>query len=119
MKQSEAMKYVRKLLNGVQRSRSAIRESLITNGEFDTKVIEQVMIDLNPWLFGPKGESFIKALAQIDDRDSVTPMEFYNFMTIIHRLDLTINATAGIMTETMYPEPNIQWMSGWEKESEI
>ena len=114
MKQSEAMEFVRKLLFGVQRSRSAARESL-SGSDVSDKLIENVLVDLNPWLYGPKGEGFIKALAQVDARGSVTGMEFYNFMTIIHRLDPTIAATAGILSETSYPEPDARWCVGFEQ----
>ena len=115
MKQTEAMKYVRSLLFGMQRSRSALRETLSGMGDYPDSLVESTLEDLNPWLYGKRGEGLLKALVQVDERGSVTGMEFYNFMTIIHLLDPLSAASAGILTDTTYPQPNIHWCAGLEE----
>ena len=108
MNQEEAMKLVRALLFGAQRTRSASREELARN--FDADIVNNVLVDLNPWLDGSRSKAFLKTLAQIDERGSVTGLEFYNLMTIIHNLEPVIAVTAGIMSDTIFPEPDISWL---------
>ena len=115
MKQADAMKYARNLLFGMQRSRSALRETLTNTGDFTKETIESVLEDLNPWLYGVKGEGLLKGLALVDARGSITGQEFFNFMVIINRLDPLIAITAGILSDTTYPEPDIRWCAGLEE----
>ena len=120
MKQTQAMDYVRKLLTGVQRARSVSTEGIENivlgmGGELSEEqqgVITDLLEDLTPWLYGAKGNALLNGLALVDNRGSVTGMEFFNFMTIIHRIEPFIAATAGILTETSFPEPETSWCLG-------
>ena len=123
MKQAQAMDYVRKLLTGVQRARSVSTEGIenIVLGmggelsETQQRVIIDLLEDLTPWLYGAKGNALLNGLALVEGRGSVTGMEFYNFMTIIHHIEPFIATTAGILTETSFPEPEAGWCLGFSQ----
>lgn len=116
MKQSEAMDYVRKLIFGLQRARSVEREALGESGEFSAEVVERVLADLTPWMNGEKGKSFLEILVKVEERGTVAGMDLYNFMTVIHLLEPTASAVAGMLSGTTFPEPDLQWVLGWEAE---
>ena len=113
--QQEAMELVRKLLFGLQRARSASKEAL-QGYESDDKIVSSVLETIDPWLYGKNGEALLKAVSMVIDRGSITGMEFYNFMTIIHRLDSTIGMCVGILTDTKFPEPTIKLITDLEGE---
>jgi len=117
MNQKQAMDYVNKLLFGLQRARSASRESLESMGgrQLSDEIINNVLEDLTPWLHGPKGNGLLNALSQVCDRGRVSGMEFYNFMTIIHHLDPTVGAMAGALSDTTFPQPSVHWCIGFEE----
>ena len=119
MKQAEAMKLVNTLIIGLQRARSVSKESLedlVIDGKVISKqVVINVLEGLTPWLHGPKGDGFLCALMVVSNRGTVTGMDMYNFMTIIHLLNPTVAAMAGILTDTTFPEPDIHWCAGLEK----
>jgi|WetSurMetagenome_2_1015567.scaffolds.fasta_scaffold687139_1 hypothetical protein len=116
MKHSKAMEYVNKLIFGLQRARTASRESLENMGEpkLSQDIIDGVLEDLTPWLHGEKGDALLNGLIKVSDRGRVTGMEFFNFMYIIHHLDPTLQAMAGTLCETTFPEPDIHWCAGLE-----
>lgn len=115
MNQTQAMEYINKLVIGFQRARSVSRENLTKGATLSEKIsdrlVESILEDLNPWLFGAKGEAFFKALLKTQEQGKVNGIDFFNFMTIIHRLDPTLQTLIGILTETDFPEPNIEVIS--------
>jgi len=107
MNQTEAMKMVRLLLLGMQRARSTSSEWMERNfPDVSPEMIQAVKGDLLPWLEDENGKALVEALAKVDARGSVTGMEFYNFMVVIHILNPAVAAMAGILSETTFPEPS-------------
>jgi hypothetical protein len=112
MNQKEAMEYMNKLFLGLQRARSVTHENMdIMGGDISQELTERVLEDLTPWLHGEKGQALLNGVEKVCDRGSVTGGEFYNFMYIIYRLDPTIQAMAGTLSETTFPEPDLKWYS--------
>lgn len=115
MNQNEAMKLVKHLIIGLQRARSVNKEQLENmedemGNKFPSNITEVVLEDLTPWLHGPKADRLILSLQQIQERGKITGMELYNFMVIIHLLNPTIGAMVGTLTDTIFPQPNINWV---------
>jgi hypothetical protein len=115
MKQQEANKLMSTLLIGLQRARSVDMENLSYNDgrKVSDELTEAIAADLTPWLHGTKGNAFLSGVIKVQDRN-VTGMEFYNFMYIIHRLEPTMQAMIGALTETNFPEPDMQWIRGFD-----
>ena len=109
MDQVKAMELVNKALTGLQRLRSMSVEELTRLG-WDKETVESVIADLIPWMLGDKGDAFLRALAIVSDCGSVTGQELYNFMAILHLLDKTLLMMLSAVSETMYPEPRIDWL---------
>ena len=111
MNQEKAIEIVNKLIFGIQRARTASREGVETMAKEKTKpeLIDGVLEDLMPWLYGPKAEAFLSGLVKVSDRGTVTGQELYNFMTVIHVLNPVIAAMAEILANYTFPKPNMQW----------
>lgn len=111
MNQEKALEIVNKLLFGIQRARTASCEGTENLAPEGTRpeVIDGVLEDLTPWLHGPKAEALLTALVRVSDRGHVTGGELFNFMTIIHVLNPTIAAMAGILSDYTFPKPNMTW----------
>jgi hypothetical protein len=60
-------------------------------------------------MHGEKGDGLLRALNLVLDRDSVTGMELYNFMTIIKMLDIPTGMIVSALADTDFPEPDIAW----------
>lgn len=110
MDQENAVKIVNELLFGLQRVRSMTVEELTICG-FEEKTVKAVISDLIPWMYGDKGDAFLKALAGVADKGVVRGMELYNFMTILHRLDKALLMMVSVVCERAFPEPEISWIS--------
>jgi len=121
MNQEKAIEIVNKLLLGLQRARSTSREGTEALARSGTRpeIIDGVLEDLTPWLHGPKAEALLNSLAQVYDRDRVTGGELYNFMTIIHVLNPTIAAMAGILTDYTFPKPSLEWFKDLGIDSQL
>lgn len=109
MNQTEAMDIVNKSLYGLQRVRSMSIEELTRMG-WEEKTVKAVIADLVPWMQGEKGDAFLKALALVSSRGSVTGQELYNFMIILHMLDRPLLMMVSAASERMYPQPNMKWL---------
>lgn len=129
MKESDALQYVRLLLNGVQKYRSNAREEFHL-GEFTTpeglQFSESLFRDNWPWIFDdrPNGRAhaFMGAMAECVDSNHITAMQFFNFMTILKRFIPEMEAFINVvMTQTgelpvEFPEPDADLITKWEPE---
>jgi hypothetical protein len=109
MNQEQAMELVNNLLFALQKMRSITIEEL-TNYGFEEKTVKSVVSDLVPWMHGEKGDAFLSGLALVQDRGSITGMELYNFMTILHLLDRNLLMMVSALSQRMYPKPEITWV---------
>lgn len=110
MNQVQAIEIVNKALFGLQRVRSMGVEELTRLG-WEEEIVRRVFADLVPWMEGERGKALLNSLATVSDRGTVKGMELYNFMTILHRLDKTLLMMLSAATETMFPSPDIKWVS--------
>lgn len=110
MKQEEMLKYCREMLFALQKVRSNEFESL---GNVNKKVLDMIMNDLVPWTGGEKGKLTINALQKVIDREHVTGMEFYNFMTIAYGFDNGMIAMWLSLTNKIeLPKPDVSLILG-------
>lgn len=115
MQHKKAIQHLSVLMLNVQKWRSVTREALspIGNGMGFT---EEVLEMHEPFIFGPK--SILPALLRILEGDSptVSPMDFFNLMTIARFLDdYTLIAMYGIDEANWPPEPDTAWIKdGWD-----
>lgn len=113
MKHSEALRLTNLLLISLIKARSITAETVEKiNGCTST----EILYTLTPWLYGDQGMALIKSLSNCVDREKVTGMEFYNFMTIIHVLDETVGVMASVIANTAFPQPDMKWAMGFDKE---
>jgi hypothetical protein len=113
MDQEKGMEIVNRLIVGLQRARSASREGVdaIAKGKsIGPEIVDGVLEDLTPWLHGSKAESLLNGLMKVQERGSVSGMELFNFMTIIHVIDPKIASMAGILADYTFPFPTTNWI---------
>jgi len=104
MNQEEMLKNCRYMLHALLKIRSNEAEQL--NG-VDEKAAKMVLNDLAPWTGGEKGKLVINSLQKVIDKNRVSGMEFYNFMTVAHKFDNGMIALWLKMTNNVdLPEPD-------------
>ena len=114
MKQSEALQHLRNMMYMCQKFKSNAAEELPD----DVQAIFPVIF---PWLSGDK--DITPALARLLDRVDrennsavLAPMDFYNMMTIASRFLPQLSIIAPLVSAESLPEPQIEWLRGWESE---
>lgn len=109
MKEQEALNIILKFMPAFQKFRSNVRETFEKAGAKpgDLPALEKYIFgELNPLIFCEK----------IADKNSITPMEFYNICTLIHRWIPEFIAVEGLWKVSI-PEPNLEIISkGWSKQ---
>lgn len=110
MNQETALNIVKSLMYGLQKFKSITVEELTRMG-WEEDTVKKVLSDLAPWSNGEKGYAFINSLSSVLDRGKVTGSELYNFMSIIHLLDRNLLHMVQGVSETIFPEPDIKWIS--------
>lgn len=107
MTHTEAMEWVRRMRIAAQRCRSTDAE----NG------IGQVLGEMvMPWLYGNR--NILKAIAMIEERGLVTPLEFLNLMRVVAQCQPSIGTAAVASGLPDFPAPATEWLRGWEPESD-
>lgn len=115
MKQETAIRHLRLFMKGIQRFRSITRENMGTG-----KVVDNILNDLYPWVFGEKCPllALTKTLDRVNEGNKLTPSDYYNYMTILHKFMPEILLAMALYSEAEdYPKdpPNIQILvEGWE-----
>lgn len=115
MKQSTAVSHLRTMMLAIQKLRSINDE----NGtiEMDDPIAASVW----PWVYDSK-KSILpilsKLLDRVDETNELSPLDYYNFMTVATHLEPLIGVVASIVgNDPHYPqEPDINWLKGWDKE---
>jgi len=113
MNQEKGMEIVNKLIEGLQHARSISREgveSIANEKSIEPEIVDGVLEDLTPWLHGPKAEALLSRLIKVSERGSVTGMELFNFMTVIHVPSPVVAAMAGALTDYTFPFPTTNWI---------
>jgi len=111
--QSHALDMLRGMLKLLLKARSSMRE-----GAIDPNVLE----DLYPWLFGDK--CVLPALSGVIDRaeqsGTLSPMDFFNQMTVLYRFMPTLVAVAPITLGSKLlpaePPDHMVYLRGWAPE---
>lgn len=105
MTHEEAMRHVARLGTAVQKVRSNMAESELSD----------VSETLTPWFYGDR--NVLRAVAIVQERGSVTPGEFYNLMWIAHRPENAplIGMLFAVNGEPDLPEPDPAWLMGWQR----
>lgn len=95
MDQSEMLEYLESMRLAFQKFRSI---------ELEQWGDEAGLSLIFPWVFGDKCP--LLAIQKVLDRGSVTKMEFYNFMFILHEFIPVVM----VASDTKFPEPDIRML---------
>jgi hypothetical protein len=121
VKQSEAVKHLKDLLFIMQKFRSNAKEAGLVSREDDP--MTAVVTELMPWLFDD-AKCPIPAIVKILDWESesgiLSPLDYYNVMTILYRFLPTLVAAAPILLgDSSFPDkmPGLhEILGGWDSE---
>lgn len=110
MEQEVMFEHCRKMLFALQKIRSNEKEYLENMGGVTPEVAKNIFELIAKWTAGSHGEATLKGLQKVIDRGYVSPMEFYNFMTIAYKFDSgIINLWLSLLNESL-PEPDTEWL---------
>ena len=115
MKHSEAAEIIRNALFCVQKVRSISEEQ--SEGDPVLKRVQRFLepkIHDDAYMLNP----LLKLVARLDDGGQITPMEFYNMMTIMDKWGASVQVSYALAMGdgSTLPEPDVQWIRGWETE---
>ena len=116
MNNAEAIEILRKVMNGIQHARSVGRESMgknpatISGKAISPEIVDAALEDITPWLYGEKGDAFLKGVIDVVERKKVTGMEFYNFMYVLQHLEPTMGQMVSALADIDLPELTYAWI---------
>jgi hypothetical protein len=110
MTQEEARQWLEELLWCAQRARSTQREAFF--GEEKDPLMEKVLADLHPWLYGPGNivEGLIDYLGRLDRGRPIYGLEFFNWMWIPQREPALQFVRMFTRKAEEFPEPDVEWI---------
>lgn len=110
MNQTEAREVLEDLLFCTQKARSDASEVL--EGVWSRETIENVLGDLEPWIFGTKSivVPLSDYLEKVEKGRTIYGLEFYNWMWIASKEE-AVNIVRLFTREARFPEPNLQWVT--------
>lgn len=113
MKHSEAVETLRRLMFVVQKTRSNQNE-FMHGYDYGVEMLEE----LQPWVHGKKSilPGLEKVINRVDGGGMIDPQEFYNFMFIVDRFAPQLNMIASILSQSVFPIPDVKWLRGWNPE---
>lgn len=76
MNEKYALDRIDEFIFCIQKSRSILTENML-KGE------KEIKADMYPWILGEKCP--LDVLVKVSDRGTITKMDYYNFMVILHR----------------------------------
>lgn len=111
MKQSKARKHLENYRFLLQKYRSNAKE------ELDPDVYKIAEVDLVKWILD---DTYcpLQKICDVLDKDYIEPLFFFNMMTILHKFSYSLVAIAPLYGIEDFPEPNMNWLRGWEKEND-
>jgi hypothetical protein len=121
MKKSEAAKYLRTMMVGVQKLRSIMDETgMIT----DKKEMEGLFMtseeagQIWKWVWGENCvlPILVKIMDHYDDTGDLAPIDFFNMMYIALRLEPLVGVATGIIGQEFPVEFDIKWAMPFEEE---
>jgi hypothetical protein len=81
---------------------------------------KELLPDMFPWIFGPKNPllALTKTLDRVGEGNDLSPSDYYNYMTILHKFMPEILLAMTMYTDAQdYPKdpPSVQVLvEGWE-----
>jgi hypothetical protein len=97
MNQQIALDHLEKMRQAIQRFRSICRDGLEDENEM------AALVYLNKWIWDDR-YCPLTSLVKVIDRDHVTGMEMFNFMTVLHRYMPEVQVC---MPEHVWPEASM------------
>jgi len=103
MNNKERLEVLEQMRFAFQRFRSVMLETADERGD-----TEKDLTDMFPWIFGPKCP--LPAIQNCLDREHVTGLELYNFLSILHRFAPIVKVSN---PEYDFPESDVR-MAMWD-----
>lgn len=116
MKHSEAKALIQKIERAAQKARSNILEVL--DMDADPAILARVLEHIEPYLIGKM--SIMPALEKVAYDDTLVPLDVYNICILAGKCPslCMIYTWENLPNYAPLPEPDIQWLQGWEPEDD-
>ncbi len=119
---TEAVGYLRALRRTLMRAQGHLREQADNwygpEEAREREAFVAVSEQLWPWVYGPRSllPTVIALKDRVDKGQPMEPINFFNLMIIVGRLDILLDPLCEMVCGVRLPQPDSSWLSGWGPE---